>query len=140
MLIYSCNRFQEDETPSPAAIACVESVMALDDSLGRVRNHLSEMIPVHESIEHYVQSSEIYLNFEDCPALFQSAFQRHTNAWKEMAKVCEEYAEYRGEMHSVMDRIAIECDCKEFNEALSEIWESWAEVENVTKRYQQALE
>jgi hypothetical protein len=111
-----------------AASACIERVIAMDDSLGTVRNHACEQISLSETIQQYVQSLE-KVDFQNCPSAFTTAFQRHLEAWTQMITVTDHYPDLRGEMHDLFDIIEQGEYQAEFKPRLAAIWDTWSEVE-----------
>jgi hypothetical protein len=135
-----CGCGGEAPTPENAAAAneparvCIESVLAEDSELGKVRNHAPETAPIAESARAYVQGLH-GLDFTNCPAAFAEAFARHRAAWEASIVFFEAHGERRGEMHDVFDAIrAVGGETAATLRAHeSEIWGTWSEVEAATE-------
>ncbi len=111
---------------------CIKKVIALDDSLGTVRNHACETISLSETIQKYVQGMEA-INYNNCPEAFSTAFKKHREAWTAMLSITDQYPDLRGEMHDLFDGIEKGKDAAIFKPLLKAIWDTWAEVENAMK-------
>lgn len=111
----------------------MQRILALDDSLGKIRNHASEKISLSETIKQY--TSEINkMDFNGCPGDFTFAFKRHRDAWSKIMAITGKYPGLRGEMHALFDSIKAGKDSAEFNLRLAAIWSTWSEVENAVKK------
>ena len=131
--IISCNQSatkeqQETKGPTAAEQQCIQNVIALDDSLGTIRNHACETISLSETIEHYAAAME-KINYEDCPEEFAVAFVKHRQAWMAMTAVTDKYSDLRGEMHTLFDQIEKGKDSTLFKPLLKNIWDTWGAVE-----------
>jgi len=111
---------------------CIEYIIAMDDSLGTVRNHACEIVSLSKSIENYVKSMD-KLDFQDCPQNFKEAFYRHKNAWTNMLILSDKYPDLRGEMHDIFDIIEAGEYAETFKPLLKNIWDTWGEVEEAMK-------
>ena len=112
--------------------ACIERVLALDDSLGTVRNEAPKEISISESIKQYTAALK-GLNFEGCPPKFANAFKDHRQAWEEILIVTDKYPKMRGELHEVFDSISVSKDSVEFKTRLDKIWATWEMVDDQSK-------
>ena len=124
----SSNNQSEDER----ARACIIRIIAMDDSLGSVRNRAPETISLSETIKQYVEALE-KLDFQHCPTPFAKAFEKHRQAWLDMLLVTNNHPEIRGEMHELFSLIEEGPDSSRFVPLLKEIWDSWGEIEQVMK-------
>lgn len=114
--------------PEQAEQACIEHIIAMDDSLGKVRNHACETISLSQTIVDYVQGMND-LDFGSCPKEFTQAFTNHKNAWLRTLKVTDGYPDLRGEMHDLFDAIEAGPDSSDFKPLVKSIWDTWGEVE-----------
>ena len=132
--LFSCNPSvseQQDSSVLPDSLKtaqCIKEVFALDDSLGSVRNHACESIPLSETIINYTTALKS-LNYQQCPKAFAQAFNTHWKAWDEMIPVVNKYPDLRGEMHDLFDQIEKGPDSSTFKIKLKAIWDTWAIVE-----------
>jgi hypothetical protein len=128
----SCNQYDTKEQPETKGLAaeqqCIQQVIALDDSLGTIRNHNCETISLSETIDQYAAAVE-KINYKDCPEDFAKAFVKHREAWMAMKTVTDKYPNLRGEMHTLFDQIEKGKDSTLFKPLLKDIWDTWAEVE-----------
>lgn len=111
---------------------CVKEVFAQDDSLGSVRNHACETIPLSQTIVNYTSALK-KLDFQHCPEEFEKAFKAHWIAWENMISVVDKYPDMRGEMHDLFDQIELSPDSSSFKLSLKAIWDTWAVVEKSTQ-------
>lgn len=111
---------------------CIDSVIALDDSLGKVRNHACERISLAQTIKEYTAGMAQF-DYQNCPKDFTEAFKKHREAWLAMIPLVEKYPDLRGEMHDLFDQIEIGEHSEEFEPLLESIWSTWAEVEEAMK-------
>lgn len=114
------------------AKSCVEHVIAVDDSIGRLRNHNCEKISLSETIKIYVNGIES-INFENCPEDFTKAFKDHKDAWKDMITLTDKFPDLRGEMHDLFKIIEKGEEKDIFKPLLDNIWATWADVEKSMK-------
>ncbi len=132
LLCLACGNSQSSSPAQEADASpghCMERIIALDDSLGTVRNHACERISLSETIRNYVADIRA-LDFSSCPADFTKAFEEHVLAWEEMIVVTDEYPDLRGEMHDLFDDIKEGEHEYYLNKHLDAIWGTWAEVED----------
>jgi hypothetical protein len=75
--------------------------------------------------------SPLLLDLAACPGGFAAALRRHRDAWAEMVPYLEGFADERGEMHDVFDRLGADSNPTRarFDELLAVVWSTWAEVE-----------
>lgn len=111
---------------------CITSIIAADDSLGKIRNHACENATLSMSIRNYVSGLK-KLNFKNCPPGFEKAFDKHKKAWIAMLKITNKYPDMRGEMHELFDQLDKGNDAIEFKKYLKNIWDTWADIEKFIK-------
>lgn len=111
-----------------ASSSCMDRIIALDDSLGRLRNHSCEQGSLSESISHYANGLEA-LDYSGCPEAFVTAFHNHIQAWRAIQPFTASYSDLRGEMHDLFDELAHSPDSLAFQSHLEQIWSTWAEIE-----------
>lgn len=102
--------------------------MALDDSLGSVRNHACETMSLSAAIRQYT-GALVNPDFDTCPGPFIRAFQKHREAWLDVTEVTDNYPGLRGEMHDLFDIIGAGKDGGRFQRLIKAIWDTWEEVE-----------
>ncbi|GJM34220.1 MAG: hypothetical protein DHS20C18_32210 [Saprospiraceae bacterium] len=138
LLIFSCRpskQISHNITGSQKQInerECINQVIALDDSLGKVRNYACETISLSETIQHYVDGMH-QLNYRHCSKAFSTAFKKHRDTWVAMLAVTDHYPDLRGEMHVLFDQLETSDHADEFKSLLQTIWDTWAEVEAAMK-------
>jgi hypothetical protein len=106
----------------------ISAIIAQDDSLGVVRNHACETIPLAQTIRDYTEALA-GLDYSDCPENFTSAFASHRQAWEQLIPFAEQYPDLRGEMHDLFDQLEKGPDAERFKPLVERIWETWREVE-----------
>lgn len=111
---------------------CMNRVIALDDSLGKIRNHACEKISLSQSIKDYSAGMKKF-SYKKCPESFKKAFERHRQAWANMLVVTDKYPDLRGEMHVLFKQLEEGKDAELFKPLLKAIWDTWAEVEKAIK-------
>ena len=111
---------------------CVQKIFEKDSIFGGVRNHASEKKSLTETIENYSENLKS-LDFTNCPENFESAFQRHVDAWLDFRKLSDKYPLLRGELHEVFAVIEKSKDSIEFKSRLDKIMKTWNEVEKSSK-------
>ena len=107
---------------------CVKTIIAIDDSLGKIRNHQCEEISLSETIKNYTASLRS-LDYSQCPQSFSNAFMSHIDAWNNVIEVTDKYSDLRGEMHELFDQIKQTSDSTQFKSLVAEIWNTWADIE-----------
>jgi len=107
---------------------CIEHVIAIDDSIGGLRNHNCEKISLSETIKIYTDGIE-NISFDYCPRNFSKAFEAHKKAWVAMMEVTDKYPDLRGEMHDLFKILEEGEDKDSFKPLLDKIWSTWADVE-----------
>ncbi len=112
---------------------CMKKIIAMDDSLGTIRNHACETVSLAETIRNYAASLQ-KLDFSSCPPSFATAFEKHRQAWLAMIPLAEKYPKLRGEMHDLFDQLKAGEDAAVFGPLLDAIWATWAEVELAMKQ------
>ncbi len=126
---------QQNPTAAQTTISpqkAIEKVIAQDETLGGIRNHACETIPLAITIQQYADGlGEI--DFSNCPEEFTKAFARHRDAWVQMIPFVEKYPDLRGEMHDLFDQFEKGDEADIFKPLLKAIWDTWAEVEEAMK-------
>lgn len=125
---------QKDSSINFIEKECITSIIAADDSLGKIRNHACENGTLSMSIRNYVSVLK-KLNFKNCPPGFEKAFDKHKKAWVTMLKITNKYPDMRGEMHELFDQLEKGNDAIEFKKYLKQIWDTWTEIEKFIKSY-----
>lgn len=110
----------------------MDRVIALDDSLGKVRNHACETISLGETIRQYAAGME-KANYESCPPAFVAAFNKHREAWLAVLLVADQYPALRGEMHDLFKNLESGKDSAAFKPLVKSIWDTWGDVEKAVK-------
>lgn len=124
----------ENAIVEETASSCIERILAKDDSLGKLRNDLTEDLSLTESINDYTDNLKT-LNYSNCPPAFTSAFNDHINSWLEIRAVTDNYSSLRGEMHTLFETIEAGKDSLRFKSLTGEIWSTWEEVEKISRKY-----
>lgn len=107
---------------------CITHVIAIDDTIGKARNHNCETISLSETIRIYISEID-KIDFSDCPSNFKQAFDSHKEAWSKMITITDKYPDLRGEMHDLFKVLEGGENKKEFKILLDSIWSTWGEVE-----------
>ena len=138
VLIYafllSCN--SENPKPGPRNIMernCMAKIIVLDDSLGRIRNHACEKIALSPTIKQYIASLH-KLNDKNCPSDFNTAFDKHLDAWENILVVTDKYPDLRGEMTVLFKQLETGEHASEFIPLQKAIWDTWADIDVVLER------
>lgn len=122
---------QKDLAIHATAQECIDYVIALDDSLGTIRNHACEKQSLSETIDEYVYNLD-NLSFSNCPPAFITAFDEHKDAWVNATEITDNYPDLRGEMHELFEIIENGPDSIAFKLLVAEIWSTWEQVELAT--------
>jgi|GEM_PF-122726 tetratricopeptide (TPR) repeat protein len=120
------------DAPSSESKICIDKAIAQDDSLGKIRNHASETMPLSAAIKQYAKGLA-RINFRDCPKPFSEAFDQHRKAWLELRTVTDQYPDLRGEMHDLFKQIEESKDGARFKPMVKKIWDTWARIEQAMK-------
>lgn len=107
---------------------CMNQIISLDDSLGKVRNHACERLSLAQTIREYTDAMNQF-DYQNCPADFTMAFQKHREAWAALIPIVEKYPDMRGEMHVLFEVLEKGKDAQTFNALVDAIWDTWAEIE-----------
>lgn len=107
---------------------CVEYIFEQDSIFGDIRNHASEKISLSEAINNYSKNLKS-LDYSHCPEEFESAFNKHADAWLDFRKVSDKYPLLRGELHDIFEIIEKSEDSTEFKSRLNQILETWKLIE-----------
>ncbi|MBP6812978.1 MAG: sulfurtransferase [Saprospiraceae bacterium] len=127
-LFHQTSAFAQKPMPSKKSRDCMARVIALDDSLGKARNHACERLDLSETIRQYAKGLS-KINYKSCPAAFANAFKKHREAWLALIPVTDQYSALRGEMHDLFKKIESGKDGKQFKALVKTVWDTWAEIE-----------
>jgi ketosteroid isomerase-like protein len=116
----------------PHRFGCVAEAIAIDDSLGYIRNHACEAISLSQTIQQYAQAIQ-QIDFSGCPPEFNAGFQKHAAAWLAMLPVTDQYPDLRGEMHDLFDQLKSDKYAEQFKSLEQTIWSTWKEIEEAMK-------
>lgn len=111
---------------------CMKRILAVDNSLGTIRNHACESIPLSEAIKQYVNSLK-QIDFTGCSNQFEQAFKEHETAWLTILEITDKYPDIRGEMHDLFDTLKEGEDGEKFSTLLQSVWDTWREIEKISK-------
>lgn len=128
VLLLSCNESASIDKNKAKEKDCVQHIISLDDSLGKVRNRNSKKISLSETILEYAYGINEE-DFKNCSPQFTAAFNHHKESWLHMKSITDKYPELRGEMHELFDQIKEGKDSSAFKIRLEAIWNTWADVE-----------
>ena len=129
--VFSCDSARKDIASLHKD--CIAHVMAVDDSLGKIRNRECETLPLSQTIENYTEGMQ-KINMQNCPEAFSKAFQKHVDSWNAICIITDRYPEKRGEMHILFKELEQSKDSVEFKKLQANIWSTWAEVERFLKK------
>lgn len=116
----------------PHRFGCMAEAIALDDSLGRVRNHACETVPLSETIRQYAAAIE-KIDFSGCPEAFSAGFKKHAAAWLALLPVTDQYPGLRGEMHALFKQLESGRHAEQFKPLVKAVWDTWGEIEGAMK-------
>ena len=137
ILLAACNKSKSSGTnnldqKSQAEENCINKIIAIDDSLGKIRNDACNRISLSSTITQYVKSLK-EKNYKDCPASFTTAFHNHLQTWSNILEITDHYPDLRGEMHAIFSTLEKSEHSDRFKILLNEIWETWSLVEEEMK-------
>lgn len=112
----------------PAPQVRMKQVIALDDSLGKVRNRACERISLSETIRQYAMGLE-KIDYSGCPDVFVAGFRQHREAWLALLPFTDRHAQLRGEMHDLFKKIETGPDGEPFKGTVKKVWDTWALIE-----------
>ena len=112
----------------PHRFGCMAEAIALDDSLGRVRNHACETVSLSQTIRQYAAAITA-IDFSDCPAAFSTGFRNHAAAWMALLPVTDQYPGLRGEMHALFKQLEAGPQGEQFKPLVKAVWDTWGEIE-----------
>ena len=112
---------------------CINHVIAVDDSLGKIRNRECENLSLSRTILNYTKAMQ-QIETKDCPPAFSKAYSSHRDAWNAMLPITDNYPDLRGEMHVLFKQLEQSKDSVAFKKFQSAIWTTWAEVEVFLKK------
>ncbi len=116
----------------PERFGCMAEAIALDDSLGRVRNHACETTPLSLTIRQYAAAIAA-IDFPGCPEGFGAAFKKHAAAWLALLPVTDQYPDLRGEMHDLFSQLEAGPHAGPFKPLVKAVWDTWGEIEGAMK-------
>lgn len=129
--LFSCHSVRKDK--ASMSMDCIARVLAVDDSLGKIRNRECESISLSQTIVNYTDGMR-KLNTEHCSEGFTNAFQSHIDAWNAIRVVTDRYPDKRGEMHVLFKELEQCRDSIEFKKLQAAIWSTWTGVEQSAKK------
>ena len=135
ILLASCGKSNDSKDLDQQNLAnknCIDKIIAVDDSLGKIRNDACNKISLSSAINQYVKSLK-ELDYIDCPDSFSTAFHNHLHAWINILEITDHYPDLRGEMHSLFNTLEKSEHSERFKILLNEIWETWSLVEKEMK-------
>lgn len=127
-----CSDSSRKNISADAKNECIAGIMAVDDSLGKIRNHACERISMSQTITQYADAMEKF-DFRNCPVEYAIAYEKHRKAWIDILAVTDKYPDLRGEMHVLFKQLEQSKDSDEFKPLLKSVWDTWAEVETAMK-------
>ncbi len=116
----------------PQRFGCMAEAIALDDSLGYIRNHACETLPLSQSIRQYAAAIES-IDFRGCPEPFSAGFKKHAAAWLALLPVTDQYPDLRGEMHTLFKQLESGRHAEQFKPLVKSVWDTWGEIEEAMK-------
>ncbi|MGH2667444.1 hypothetical protein [Flavobacterium sp.] len=128
----SIQRFQQQNQISEAERACVDKVIAIDDSIGKIRNKECQKLSLSQTISNYTDKMK-KISTEGCPKEFSKSFNQHIDSWKNLLEVTDKYPEMRGEMHDLFKELEKSKDSAVFKKLKNVVWETWDLVEITSK-------
>ncbi len=126
--IIACQNKSKSNNTKTTPSTCIQQVIAIDDSLGNIRNHACEKISLSQTIKNYSNALS-KIDFSGCPTDFSESFHNHIRAWDDIIDVTNNHAHLRGEMHDLFDQIKESKDSTLFNSKVKSIWDTWADIE-----------
>lgn len=136
LLLFSCGqsvKMTEKTVQAQKPNDCMAQVIALDDSLGKVRNRACQTISLSETIRQYADGME-KISYRGCPSDFTEAFRKHREAWLALIPVTDQYPGLRGEMHVLFKQLESGEHAERFKPLVKTVWDTWAEVEAAMKK------
>ncbi|WP_155958842.1 hypothetical protein [Flavobacterium limnosediminis] len=112
---------------------CISRVIAIDDSLGKIRNRECENLSLSQTIANYTKGMAA-IDTKGCPEAFSKAYRSHKDAWNAVLPVTDTYPDLRGEMHVLFKELERSKDSVEFKKLQADIWTTWGEVERFVKK------
>lgn len=137
-IFISCNSETADSAKTDSGTQqeqkiCIDRFLKADDSLGKIRNHACETISLSETILQY-ENALRKTDYKSCSPSFETAIDKHLDAWHEIVKVTDRYPDLRGEMHDLFSKLENGKDSTLFKPLLDAIWDTWAGVEKFIKQ------
>jgi len=128
----SMNRLKEKHQITPKEKSRIDRVIAIDDSIGNVRNKQCKNVSMSQAIVNYTGSMK-KINMEGTPKQFSKAFTIHIESWEDMLAVTDKYPEMRGEMHDLFLKLEKSNDSLMFKKLKNAIWDTWELTEVSTQ-------
>ena len=137
ILLVGCNKSKSSNTnylaqQDQVEENCISKIIAIDDSLGKIRNDASNITSLSSTINQYVKSLK-ELDYNDCPDSFSMAFHNHLQAWINILEITDNYPDLRGEMHTLFNTLEKSEHSEQFKILLNEIWSTWSIIEQEIK-------
>lgn len=110
---------------------CIKAALAIDDSIGKVRNRECEHISLSRTISNYTANMKA-IDLKGCPQNFAEGYGAHRKAWEAVLQITDRYPELRGEMHDLFRQLEKGKDSTAFKQRVTVIWSTWDEVEKAS--------
>lgn len=128
----SLNRFQEKQQVTEAEKKSMDRVIAIDDSIGKIRNKECRTLSLSQTITNYTEKMK-QINMEGCPKEFSKSFDQHITSWNNLLQVTDKYPQLRGEMHDLFQKLEKSQDSAVFKKLKNDVWDTWDLIEVTTK-------
>lgn len=129
--VVSCTAGRKNKAMAQAD--CINRAIAVDDSIGKIRNRECETLPLSQTIINYTNAMQ-HIGTKDCPEAFSKAYSSHKEAWNAMLPVTDKYPNLRGEMHVLFKQLEQSKDSVVFKKLQAAIWTTWDDVEPFLKK------
>lgn len=107
---------------------CFQQAFAVDEHLGKIRNHACEKASLSKAIKDYASGLK-EIDYTDCGESFAMAFEKHRQAWLAALPVTDKYPDLRGEMHNLFSQLEAGEDGESFKLIVKSIWSTWNDIE-----------
>lgn len=124
----SINRFQEKQQVTEVEKARMDRVIAIDDSIGKIRNKECKKIPLSQTITNYTGKMK-QIDLVGCPKEFTKSFNEHIRSWENLTQVTDKYPDMRGEMHDLFKKLEKSQDSAVFKKLKNDVWDTWDVIE-----------
>lgn len=132
-LVFAC-QFKEKKAPGNEG-DCIKKALAIDDSIGKLRNRECETLPLSKTIRNYTIRMKA-IDMKRCPNDFSNAYTSHRKAWDDLIEITHQYPDLRGEMHVLFKQIEGGKDSVLFKKRVATVWSTWADVEKASQLQQ----